>query len=1204
MLEYADHGTFDHLQRSNGSPLPFRIKQKLCYDIGRGLSILHACGVVHGDLKHENVLIFHNRYDVPEGQLYTAKLSDFGGVVTDLGSDTERHTLPMGTIPYNAPEMGKPLTVEGLRLTDAFSFGMLVWRAFLDCGDMCVAMGVRTAPGRPRLSPAEEHAIDRLKASDMLVSKACESAADYRKSQSLPLDVLHLINTVLTCTLSRDPEQRTLVEAQMLLRGMKLDEVTEYIKVKDMANKALQSQSANATPGKNGMSLDSVGYQLGRMGDYYDAQNNLPGYRLDLPPPAHGEFLFEPLKLKKLLSWNQQCDIVRELEAIAGSTYNEKATDVQPWNAAFYIFQAHLCNFGVQFDPAKACHRLLAAADAKKETGSTDYLAQAWYSRVCWTFGVDIGVDLQKQFEYLSFGILRGHRKCFDDARAILASSITEDNRSRLSNQMSGGEFFFYKMTGGTGLPLFADRQLRRGYQLKSLDILDLEIQKELGENYEASLRASTEDANESGSTTKASFDMIYVNHKGHGLLHMAASWGSLAALRHLYGKYRCNIDLSNQSLSESPLVCACRSGNFDCAIYLLEKGANANGTEFGQEAPLHWLMRFSKHDMRLLARRLLDSGADLEHVSGTMRKDIRNIIADWEDTLGLRLTPLGRAVLMQSRDAVHVLLQLGADPIASVSNGIRIVSPLHLASVLTLPDILQMLLDHLCTKSEASNTAGIRVDDEIEMLQAAHSMRYTNHFDPLSLQSRIVRCGIRYKDWLQRTLSILHSFRHTHTSQSRNHEHEVMSSAQALCHEAELGNHDIISALLSLGHDGNGVTGHRPVEAAVLANDLEALQILIANGASLNTNNQSNLLELLASRSQTSPSGTAVAEYLLKSGITVEPAQPTTRTSALALAVQNRYFDLADLLIAQGAACSINTPFQWKPSSSQRFTVLGYLLSTHSHSSLESMKYLVEKHNDEDCPLHLDPVVTPIEEPMTAVHHLASLDLKEMSSYSQTSARIIHLVLDTFPKVESLGPYHIHEKNGTPLFAAISNENFAVVDALLESPGWRSDVAKEFEIEKDDCSKIKTSAADLALDKITRYLDSAEKDSHSSPEIMDGVFRIWSMVQKIFMYHEHHGNESSRDFTTEITLTSRRIDRLREDNLTIQFQRTSWHDGEPNHSIVDLSVLTEEKPTNWVEGTPMNHEQATRSMLKFFRTRKDSVEQLMDSAYNTHNRG
>ncbi|OJD23113.1 hypothetical protein ACJ73_05532 [Blastomyces percursus] len=59
IIEYATFGSFCDLQVYT-PPLPFAIKQKLCHDIARGLAILHACGIFHGDLKHENVLIFAN----------------------------------------------------------------------------------------------------------------------------------------------------------------------------------------------------------------------------------------------------------------------------------------------------------------------------------------------------------------------------------------------------------------------------------------------------------------------------------------------------------------------------------------------------------------------------------------------------------------------------------------------------------------------------------------------------------------------------------------------------------------------------------------------------------------------------------------------------------------------------------------------------------------------------------------------------------------------------------------------------------------------------------------------------------------------------------------------------------------------------------------------------------------------------------------
>jgi hypothetical protein len=42
--EYASFGTLDKLQQRT-KPLPFSINQKLCYDVGRALSIIHACGM-------------------------------------------------------------------------------------------------------------------------------------------------------------------------------------------------------------------------------------------------------------------------------------------------------------------------------------------------------------------------------------------------------------------------------------------------------------------------------------------------------------------------------------------------------------------------------------------------------------------------------------------------------------------------------------------------------------------------------------------------------------------------------------------------------------------------------------------------------------------------------------------------------------------------------------------------------------------------------------------------------------------------------------------------------------------------------------------------------------------------------------------------------------------------------------------------------
>lgn len=103
----------------------FQERAEFCHDIVRGLSGLHACGIVHGDVKLKNTLVFCYGDDV------IAKLSDFGNSICD---DTSHY---VGTAIYNAPELRR----KGIRSVrsksdwykcDIFSYGLSVWEIFLN----------------------------------------------------------------------------------------------------------------------------------------------------------------------------------------------------------------------------------------------------------------------------------------------------------------------------------------------------------------------------------------------------------------------------------------------------------------------------------------------------------------------------------------------------------------------------------------------------------------------------------------------------------------------------------------------------------------------------------------------------------------------------------------------------------------------------------------------------------------------------------------------------------------------------------------------------------------------------------------------------------------------------------------------------------------------------------------------------------------
>jgi serine/threonine protein kinase len=218
-MEYASLGTFKTLQASS-EPLSFPVKQKLCYDVGRALSALHASGIVHGDMKHENVLIFPSKKPI-DGIPYTAKLADFGGTVMDMAA-AEVRKMETWTWPFQAPEItdDQALTRSGMMLTDVYSFGLLVWRAFLD------GEGFVSLPGAAQTASDEDkRGLTARKASEDLTKTAIVDIYEYAKGRGLSQACVDLMVYTVLHTVQLRPENRDLVKAQAALRGIKYEKL-------------------------------------------------------------------------------------------------------------------------------------------------------------------------------------------------------------------------------------------------------------------------------------------------------------------------------------------------------------------------------------------------------------------------------------------------------------------------------------------------------------------------------------------------------------------------------------------------------------------------------------------------------------------------------------------------------------------------------------------------------------------------------------------------------------------------------------------------------------------------------------------------------------------------------------------------------------------------------------------------------------------
>ncbi|KAI0429703.1 hypothetical protein F5Y09DRAFT_342358 [Xylaria sp. FL1042] len=125
--ELAPQGALDNFwARWNFVRLKFESKLDLARNIGEGIQSMHDCGIVHGDVKPENILIFPRRDADNE---FVAKLTDFGHSVFEY---SHSKSLPAFTPQWCAPELSlegagpKSMGFHEMKQTDVYSYGLVV----------------------------------------------------------------------------------------------------------------------------------------------------------------------------------------------------------------------------------------------------------------------------------------------------------------------------------------------------------------------------------------------------------------------------------------------------------------------------------------------------------------------------------------------------------------------------------------------------------------------------------------------------------------------------------------------------------------------------------------------------------------------------------------------------------------------------------------------------------------------------------------------------------------------------------------------------------------------------------------------------------------------------------------------------------------------------------------------------------------------
>ncbi len=171
IMQYIDGQNLEEWIQGKGRNTP-QEATRIVLEVARGLQTAHRAGVIHRDIKAENILVT---------QTGSVKLTDFG-LAKDLNSELKLTAdgAMIGTPLYMAPEIGRVKEIDGR--VDLYSLGVTYYYLLTGVQPFrgFSALDILSAKAHDKLKPPEEHAPDLPDEFRRVCGKMLEKDRDLR----------------------------------------------------------------------------------------------------------------------------------------------------------------------------------------------------------------------------------------------------------------------------------------------------------------------------------------------------------------------------------------------------------------------------------------------------------------------------------------------------------------------------------------------------------------------------------------------------------------------------------------------------------------------------------------------------------------------------------------------------------------------------------------------------------------------------------------------------------------------------------------------------------------------------------------------------------------------------------------------------------------------------------------------------------------